>query len=55
MLNILEVEEEFTGNYVREEERVIQQYRIFNSTEPEPFDEAQPVPRIVQLTNSGLL
>ena len=45
-LNILPVEEEFI-NYIEEDDRVIYDYKIFNSTDPEEFDEAQPIPHIV--------
>ena len=54
-LTIEPVEEEFKGNYIEEDTRVIYDYRIYNSTEMEEYDEEQPVPHIVQLTNSGLL
>ena len=56
MLNIVGVEEEFNFyNYIDEDDRVIYDHKIFNTTDPEPFDEDQPIPRIIQLTNSGLL
>ena len=38
-LNILPVEEEFI-NYIEEDDRVIYDYKIFNSTDLEEFDEA---------------
>ena len=56
MLNIVGVEEEFNFyNYIDEDDRVIYDHKIFNTTDPEPFEEEQPIPRIIQLTNSGLL
>jgi hypothetical protein len=39
MLNILPVEEEFI-NYIEEDDRVIYDYKIFNTTDLEDFDEA---------------